>query len=235
LRLEVSGYAKMQNILLKKKALGPVSLTREIKVFWTTLCSLSVPLLWTRKEFNKLPKYAQLVLVALTLQGALIIGFPVLIAKFFRKFLKLLVIEIVKMIKRTKDISIFTLLYFPEFNGSAKSINWFSLIQRIFSAHLNDIDHWSLQEELFRVLGENKIEWSDQIVFSLFVQHLEVPINLMVQKQTVVGVIDQIPAVKTAEQFMLHSPHWSTELNRINRALRVQKQNRKIKVSSKKS
>jgi len=235
LRLEVSDYAKMQNILLKKRALGPISLSREIKVFWTTLCSLSVPLLWSRKEFMSLPKYAQAVLVALTLQGVLIIGFPVLIVKFLRKFTKLLVIEIVKMIKRDKDISIFTLLYFPEFNGSAKSINWFSLIQRIFSAHLSDIDHWSLQEELFRVLGENKIEWSDQIVFSLFVQHLETPINLMAQKQSVVGVIDQIPAVKTAERIMLHSPYWSSEINKINRALRVQKHNRRVKFSSKKN
>jgi len=223
----------MQNKLLKERALGPISLSREIKVFWTTLCSLSVPLLWSRKEFSKLPKYAQAVLVALTLHGALIIGFPILIAKFIRKFTKLLVIEIVKMIKRDKDISIFTLLYFPEFNGSAKSINWFSLIQRIFSAHLSDIDHWSLQEELFRVLGEHKIEWSDQIVFSLFVQHLETPINLMTKKQSVVGVIDQIPAVKTAERIMLHSPYWSSEINKVNRARRVQKQNRRAKFTSK--
>jgi hypothetical protein len=235
LRLEVSGFAKMLNIMLKKKALGPISLTNETKVFWTTLCSLSVPLLWTRREFKALPRYVQLVLVALTLHGALIIGFPILIVKFIKKFSKLLVIEIVKMIKRDKDISVFTLLYFPEFNGSAKSINWFSLLQRIFSAHLDDIDHWSLQEELFRILGENKVEWSDQIVFNLFVQHLETPINLMVKKQNEIGVIDQIPAVKTAEQFMLHSSHWASELNRINRALRVQKRNRKAKFASRRN
>jgi len=235
---EISGTYAWE---LQKLSAKPQSVYSELLKILNEFSLLTWVIPYPRSRMNIYHLYSRYTLAIYSSLLASLISLPILIYITIDRFIAFASVEVLKWRKRNRfgnQIPIpIHLHHLPVLNPFKEGFN-ISYIIDFFNSGMSSSnmpsylgDEWLEEFNKFKEL--NKLDGNDPIRYFMWDYHYSVPFNVIINKVTTVGLLDDLGAMKIAKLCLSDNPHWATQISNNKKAKVMNDRARKQKRRSK--